>query len=121
MRMIELSLTPGAEPPAGVEIEQLLHDLFFAVQTESKSPVSQAYKRSTQGFEFWVSPECEKRVEFAVGNLAVPEDLSGPLQPVHLSQMLKKVGKNNKPHGTFATLHDSPLHLSASRQVTILA
>ncbi len=60
MRMIELMLTPGAEPPAGVEIEQLLDDLFLAVQTEPKCSVSQAYERSAQRFKFWITPECEK-------------------------------------------------------------
>ncbi len=113
MSVKELSLTARAQAPARIKIKKPLHDFLFAAQAEPERPVPHTKKRATQRIKLGIGLECQKPIKFTLGELALLESLPRPLQVIYLPQVFKQVGKNNEPHGTFASLHVSFLHLSA--------
>jgi len=112
--VIQPPLAPGAQTPARVEVEKPLHDFLLAADAKSERLVPQPDKCPSQGIELRVALEGKERLKLTVGNPPVPEDFPWPLQVIYLSQMLKKVRKNDEPHGTFTSLHVVFLPLSAT-------
>lgn len=103
--MGELPFASGTKAPARIQVKKPLHNFPPAAQAKSVGSLPQANECSAQRIEIRIGFERQQSFQFAVGNSAVSEGLSGPFQLVRLPQVFKKVGNYNEPHGTFTSLH----------------